>query len=101
LELGIFILRCCFVQGISIEAILLTTEAMIAAKPEEKKESAVPPGLEREFELISSSSMDITDQMAQPAVFERLLTVPSSLGTSGFSVVANFTWKMKRPNERS
>ena len=39
--------------------------------------------LEREFELFSSSSMDITDQMAQPAVFERLLTLVLELAVEG------------------
>ncbi len=39
--------------------------------------------LEREFELLSSGSLDIAGQMAQPEVFERLLTIVLELAVEG------------------
>jgi DNA integrity scanning protein DisA with diadenylate cyclase activity len=39
--------------------------------------------LEREFELLSSGSLDIAGQMAQPVVFERLLTIVLELAVEG------------------
>jgi DNA integrity scanning protein DisA with diadenylate cyclase activity len=39
--------------------------------------------LEREFELFSSGTMDIANQMTQPEVFERLLTIVLELAVEG------------------
>lgn len=39
--------------------------------------------LEREFELFASGSLDIANQMKQPEVFERLLTIAMELAAEG------------------